>query len=227
MNKILDRILDNFQKDFDKYRFMIKLTLIGSVCLIILTILLICFGICMNCCQNFFNEIETKPQKTIEKIDFMLKFVPKSSFLHNLKGQAYVNLEQYDYGLKYFKKSLELKKDAHTYSEIAVATFFKEKKITPEILDLFDKAFELKPNAPNTYFARSYVYYVAEEYDKSLADLEKLYIITNDEHFIYRSANVYLMKGDYCKAYEYYNSFDIESGSNSIDKNFAKFKCKK
>lgn len=227
MNKFLDNLLDNFQKDFDKYRFAIKLTLVGSVCLIVLMLLLICFGICMNCYQNFFKELETEPQKSIEKIDFMLKFAPKSSYLYSLKGHAYANLEQYDNVLKYFEKSLELKKEAHTYSGIAVATFIKEKKITPEILDLFNKAFELEPNAPNIYFARSCVYYVAGEYDKSLADLEKLYMLTHDGQYISRSADVYLMKGDYCKAYEYYESFDKEFGSNSINKDFAKFRCNK
>ena len=227
MNKFLDNLLDNFQKDFDKYRFAIKLTLIGSVCLIVLMILLICFGICMNCYQNFFKELETEPQKSIEKIDFMLKFAPKSSYLYLLKGRTFASLEKYDDALKYFEKSLELKKDAHAYSGIAVATFLKEKKITPKVENLFNEAFELNKNAFGIYFARSYVYYVAGEYDKSLADLEKLYMLTHDEQFISRSADVYLMKGDYCKAYEYYESFDKEFGSNSINKDFAKFRCNK
>ncbi len=227
MNKFLDRILDNFQKDFDKYRSMIKFTLVGSVCLIVLTVLLICFGICINCYQNFLKELKTEPQKSIEKIDFMLKIAPKSSFLYRLKGCTFIHTEQYDEALKYYEKSIKLKKDAYTYSEIAVATFIKEKKITPKILDFFDKASELKANAPEVYCARSYVYYIAGEYDKSLADLEKLYILTHNEDFISLSADVYLMKGDYCKAYEYYESFDKEVGSNSINKDFAKFRCNK
>lgn len=110
---------------------------------------------------------------------------------------------------------------------MAVTTFKKEGKITPKVLDLFDKAIKINSSNARIYQERASVYFIAGEYDKSLNDLEKTYIITHDECFISSSADVYLQKGDYCKAYTYYEAFDKQTGHNSVFKDYAKFRCHK
>lgn len=219
----MDKLLDTIQENFSKFHFVIKYTFIGGLVVIALSIIV---GIGCKTCNTFIKELNTNPQKSIEKIDFLLKIAPKSAFLYFLKGHAYLNLEEFDKSLEFFEKSLELKENADTYSEMAVATFKKEQKITPKVLDLFDKATKLDPPNARIYQERASVYFIAGEYDNSLDDLEKTYTITHDECFIYRSADIYLQKGDYCKAYDYYEAFDKQTGSNSVNKDFAKFRCK-
>lgn len=219
----MDKFLDTIQENFDKFRIVIKYTFIG--CLITIALLIIFAFLCKTC-NTFFKDLNANPQKSIKKIDFLLKIAPKSSDLHFMKGLAYINLEEYDKSLETFEKSLDLKENADTYSEMAVTTFKKEGKITQKVLDLFDKAIKLSPENARIYQERASVYFIAGEYDKSLNDLEKTYTLTHDECFIYRSADIYLQKGDYCKAYDYYEAFDKQTGNNSVNKDFAKFRCK-
>lgn len=220
----MDKFLDTIQENFDKFRFVIKYTFIGGLVVIALSIIV---ALCCKTCNTFFKDLNANPQKSIEKVDFLLKIAPKSAFLYYLKGHAYLNLDKYDDSLKYFEKSLEYKEDADTYSEMAVANFKKEQKITPKVLDLFDEAIKLTPENARIYQERAIIYLIAGEYDKSLNDLEEVYKLTQDEFFIKNSAEVYLQKGDYCKAHAYYESFDKETGNNSAYKDYAKFRCKK
>ena len=220
----MDKFLDTIQENFDKFRIVIKYTFIG--CLITIALLIIFAFLCKTC-NTFFKDLNANPQKSIKKIDFLLKIAPKSAFLYYLKGHAYLNLDKYDDSLKYFEKSLEYKEYADTYSEMAVTNFKKERKITPKVLDLFDKAIKLSPENARIYQERASVYFIAGEYDKSLNDLEEAYKITQDECFISISADVYLQKGDYCKAYTYYEAFDKQTGHNSVFKDYAKFRCHK
>ena len=219
----MDKFLDTIQENFDKFRIVIKYTFIG--CLITIALLIIFAFLCKTC-NTFFKDLNANPQKSIKKIDFLLKIAPKSSDLHFMKGLAYLNLEEYDKSLETFEKSLDLKENADTYSEMAVTNFKKEGKITQKVLDLFDKAIKLSPENARIYQERASVYLIAGEYDKSLNDLEEAYKITQDECFISNSADVYLQKGDYCKAYDYYEAFDKQTGNNSVSKDFAKFRCK-
>ncbi len=220
----MDKLLDTIQENFDKFRIVIKFTFIGSLITIVLFVIA---GIYCKTCNSFFKELNTNPKKFIEKVDFLLKVAPKSALLYYLKGSAYLNLEEYDNSLKYFEKSLELKEKADTYSEMAVANFKKEQKITPKVLDLFDEAIKLSPENARIYQERASVYLIAGEYDNALNDLEETYKITQDECFIQNSAGVYLEKGDYCKAYAYYESFDKQTGNNSVYKDYARFRCHK
>lgn len=220
----MDKLLDTIQENFDKFRIVIKFTFIGSLVTIALAIIV---ALCGKTCNTFFKDLNANPQKSIEKIDFLLKIAPKSSILYFLKGHAYLNLEEYDKSLEVFEKSLELKENVDTYSEMAVANFKKEQKITPKVLDLFDEAIKLDPQNARIYQERASVYIIAGEYDNSLNDLEEAYKLTQDECFIKNSADVYLQKGDYCKAYEYYESFDKQTGNNSVYKDYAKFRCHK
>ena len=64
---------------------------------------------------------------------------------------------------------------------MAVANFKKEGKITPKVLDLFDKAIKINSSNARIYQERASVYLIAGEYDKSLNDLEEAYKITQDE----------------------------------------------
>lgn len=220
----MDKFLDTIQENFDKFRIVIKYTFIG--CLITIALLIIFAFLCKTC-NTFFKDLNANPQKSIKKIDFLLKIAPKSSDLHFMKGLAYLNLEEYDKSLETFEKSLDLKENADTYSEMAVTTFKKEGKITPKVLDLFEKAIKLSPENARIYQERASVYFIAGEYDKSLNDLEEAYKITQDECFISISADVYLQKGDYCKAYTYYEAFDKQTGHNSVFKDYAMFRCHK
>ena len=220
----MDKFLDTIQENFDKFRIVIKYTFIG--CLITITLLIIFAFLCKTC-NTFFKDLNANPQKSIKKIDFLLKIAPKSSDLHFMKGLAYLNLEEYDKSLETFEKSLDLKENADTYSEMAVTNFKKEGKITQKVLDLFDKAIKLSPENARIYQERASVYFIAGEYDKSLNDLEEAYKITQDECFISISADVYLQKGDYCKAYTYYEAFDKQTGHNSVFKDYAMFRCHK
>ncbi len=220
----MDKFLDTIQENFDKFRIVIKYTFIG--CLITIALLIIFAFLCKTC-NTFFKDLNANPQKSIKKIDFLLKIAPKSAFLYYLKGQAYLNLDKYDASLKYFEKSLEYKENADTYSEMAVANFKKEGKITPKVLDLFDKAIKINSSNARIYQERASVYFIAGEYDKSLNDLEEAYKITQDECFISNSADVYLQKDDYCKAYTYYEAFDKQTGHNSVFKDYAMFRCHK
>lgn len=219
----MDKFLDTIQENFDKFRFVIKYTFIGALVAIALSII---FALCCKTCNTFFKDLNANPQKSIKKVDFLLKIAPKSAFLYYVKGHAYLNLDKYDDSLKSFEKSLEYKEDADTYSEMAVANFKKEQKITPKVLDLFDEAIKLSPENARIYQERASIYLIAGEYDKSLKDLEETYKLTQEECFIKNSAEVYLQKGDYCKAYAYYESFDKETGNNSVYKDYAKFRCK-
>lgn len=220
----MDKLLDTIQENFDKFRIVIKFTFIG--CLVTIALFVIA-GISCKTFNSFLKELNTNPQKSIEKIDFLLKIAPKSSDLHFMKGLAYLNLEEYDKSLETFEKSLNLKENANTYSEMAVTTFKKEGKITPKVLDLFDKAITINSSNARIYQERASVYLIAGEYNKSLNDLEEAYKITQDECFISSSADVYLQKGDYCKAYTYYEAFDKQTGHNSVFKDYAKFRCHK
>ena len=110
---------------------------------------------------------------------------------------------------------------------MAVTNFKKEGNITQKVLDLFDNAIKLSPENAGIYQERASVYFIAGEYDKSLNDLEEAYKITQDECFISNSADVYLQKGDYCKAYTYYEAFDKQTGHNSVFKDYAMFRCHK
>ena len=220
----MDKFLDTIQENFDKFRIVIKYTFIG--CLITIALLIIFAFLCKTC-NTFFKDLNANPQKSIKKIDFLLKIAPKSAFLYYLKGHAYLNLDKYDASLKYFEKSLEYKENADTYSEMAVTNFKKEGKITQKVLDLFDKAIKLSPENARIYQERASVYFIAGEYNKSLNDLEEAYKITQDECFISISADVYLQKGDYCKAYTYYEAFDKQTGHNSVFKDYAMFRCHK
>mgnify|MGYP004661223667 FL=1 len=220
----MDKFLDTIQENFDKFRIVIKYTFIG--CLVAIALLII-FAFYCKTCNTIFKELNSNPQKSIKKIDFLLKIAPKSAFLYYLKGHAYLNLDKYDDSLKYFEKSLEYKEYADTYSEMAVTNFKKEGKITQKVLDLFEKAIKINSSNAGIYQERASVYFIAGEYDKSLNDLEEAYKITQDECFISISADVYLQKGDYCKAYTYYEAFDKQTGHNSVFKDYAKFRCHK
>ena len=108
----MDKFLDTIQENFDKFRIVIKYTFIG--CLITIALLIIFAFLCKTC-NTFFKDLNANPQKSIKKIDFLLKIAPKSSDLHFMKGLAYLNLEEYDKSLETFEKSLDLKENADTY----------------------------------------------------------------------------------------------------------------
>lgn len=103
----MDKLLDTIQENFDKFRFVIKFTFIGSLVAIALAIIV---ALCCKTCNSFFKDLNANPQKSIEKIDFLLKIAPKSASLYYLKGHAYLNLEEYDKSLDFLKNHLNLKK---------------------------------------------------------------------------------------------------------------------
>ena len=66
----MDKFLDTIQENFDKFRIVIKYTFIG--CLIAIALLII-FAFYCKTCNTIFKELNSSPQKSIEKIDFLLK----------------------------------------------------------------------------------------------------------------------------------------------------------
>lgn len=63
----MDKLLDTIQENFDKFRIVIKFTFIG--CLVTIALFVIAGISCKTYC-TFFKEINSNPQKSIEKIDF-------------------------------------------------------------------------------------------------------------------------------------------------------------
>lgn len=66
----MDKLLDTIQENFDKFRIVIKFTFIG--CLVTIALFVIAGISCKTYC-TFFKEINSNPQKSIEKIDFFIK----------------------------------------------------------------------------------------------------------------------------------------------------------
>jgi len=86
----------------------------------------------------------------IQTLELLNEF-PKSLFLHNIQGAAYLSLSQSDLALKSFKKVLSIDPNfAPSYVNIGI--IFKEKKEHEHAIKNFKIALKINPNLPDAFY---------------------------------------------------------------------------
>ncbi|MBR1680889.1 tetratricopeptide repeat protein, partial [bacterium] len=194
--------------------------------------LAICIWVLFMCpCCLFCHYIENQEwQKAINTINFYLKFQPKNDNLYENRALAKYNLNDIDGAISDCDKALELNpQNPWAFSGKAYYMFVKNGKLTPEIMEIFDKSIEID-KYPIGYSDRGKVFYLLGESDKAIKDFEQAYLLSHNEYFNYFAALAYEQKGNYCKAFAYYNTVPQNKRFNiselPMKKEYAKFMCK-
>ncbi len=189
--------------------------------------------LCMCPCLIYGHNIENQEwQKAMNKINFYIKFQPKNDNLYENRALAKYNLNDIDGAIKDCDKALELNpKNSWVLSAKAYYTFIKTRKMTPEINSMFEKSMNInKKHYPIAYSDRAKVYYLLGESNKAVKDFEQAYLKSGNEYFNYFAAIAYEQKGDYCKAFAYYNTVPQNKHFNITElpmkKEYARFMCK-
>ena len=187
-----------------------------------------------NCpCLFYGHNIENQEwQKALNTINFFIKYQPKNDNLYENRALAKYNLNNIDGAIKDCDKALELNpKNSWVLSAKAYYSFVKTRKITPEINSMFEKSMNLnKKDYPIAYSDRGKIYYLAGENEKAIKEFEQAYLKSGNEYFNYFAALAYEQKGDYCKAYAYYNTVPqnkhFQISELPMKKEYARFMCK-
>ena len=108
--------------------------------------------------------------------------------------------------------------------------FMQTRKITPDILDDFSKIEKLNKDDVELCSVKGKIYFLLNENDEAVKYFENAYLKSGNEYYNYLSALAYEHKGDYCKAFAYYNTLPqnkhFKISELSIKKEYAKFMCK-
>ena len=169
-------------------------------------------------------------KKALNTINFLVKIQTKNDNLYENRALAKYNLNDIDGAIKDCDKALELNpKNAWSLSSKAYFLFVKNKKITPEIKSLIDKSIQAD-KYPIGYSDRGKIHYLLGESDEAIKDFEQAYLKSGNEYFNYFAAIAQEQKGDYCKAFAYYNTVPqnkkFQISELPMKKEYAKFMCK-
>ncbi|MBR1943034.1 tetratricopeptide repeat protein [bacterium] len=171
-------------------------------------------------------------QKALNTINFYLKLQPKNDNLYENRALAKYHLNDIDGAIEDCNKALELNpENTWVLSGKAYYSFVKTKEFTPEIKNMFDKLItEDKNKYPVAYSDRGKIHYLLGENDKAIEDFEQAYLKSGNEYFNYFAALAQEQKGDYCKAFAYYNTVPqnkhFQIAELPMKKEYAKFMCK-
>lgn len=204
-----------------------------NICFVLAYILMFLFFV-YNCpCLFYGHYLENQEwQKALNSINFFIKINPKSDNLYENRALVKYNLNDIDGAIKDCDKAIKINpKNSWVLSGKAYYSFVKTKKLTPEIMDMFEKSLTINKNEyPIAYSDLGKVHYLLKESDKAVKDFEKAYLKSGNEYFNYFAALAYEQKGDYCKAFAYYNtvpqSKKFQISELSMKKEYARFMCK-
>ncbi len=221
--------LRKFRRVKPKNEISKKLKIISLVFVIAYILMFALFVYSCPCCI-YGQYLENQEwQKALNSINFIIKFQPKNDNLYENRALAKYNLNDIDGAIKDCDKAFELNpKNYWSLSSKAYFTFIKERKITPEIMGMLEKSMVNK--YPIAYSDRAKIYYLLGESDNAIKDFEHAYLKSGNEYFNYFAAIAQEQKGDYCKAYAYYNTVPqnkkFQISELPLKKEYAKFMCK-
>jgi len=202
-----------------------------NICFILAYILMFLFFVYSCPCLFYGHHLENQEwQKALNTINFFIKIQPKNDNLYENRALAKYNLNDIDGAIKDCDKAIELNpKNAWSLSGKAYFLFVKNKKITPEIKSLIDKSIQAD-KYPIGYSDRGKIHYLLGESDEAIKDFEQAYLKSGNEYFNYFAAIAQEQKGDYCKAFAYYNTVPqnkkFHISELPMKKEYAKFMCK-
>ena len=224
--------LRKFRRVKPKNEISKKLKIISFVFVIAYILMFALFVYSCPCCI-YGQYLENQEwQKALNSINFIIKFQPKNDNLYENRALAKYNLNDIDGAIADCDTALELNpKNQWALSGKAYYTFIKNKKITHEINSMFEQSMNInKKDYPVAYSDRGKVYYLAGESDKAIKEFEQAYLKSGNEYFNYFAALAYEQKGDYCKAFAYYNTVPqnkhFQISELPMKKEYARFMCK-
>lgn len=206
-----------------------KITL-GIIILLYIALLIFVIDSCP--CVFYDNSIKNQEwSRALNTINVYLKFKPKNDNLYENRALVRYYMNDVDGAIEDCNKAIELNsKNPWTYSGKAYYMFIKNRKMTPEIQSLFEKSIQLTDKYPTGYSDRGKVYFLLGESDKAIKDFEQAYLHSGNEYYNYFAALAQEQKGDYCKAFAYYNTVPqnkrFEISELPLKKEYAKFMCK-
>lgn len=223
--------LKKFKKVPPKIKMGTKTKITAGILITAIILVSLCFiGSCP--CLFYGHNLENQEwQKALNTINFYLKLQPKNDNLYENRAIAKYNLNDIDGAIKDCDKAIEINpKNQWAISGKAYFMFVKGRKITPEINALLKKSIQLTDKYPIGYSDRAKIYYLLGKSDKAIEDFEQAYLKSGNEFFNYLSAVAYEQKGDYCKAFAYYNTVPQNKHFQILElpmkKEYAKFMCK-
>lgn len=222
--------LRKFKRVKPKNKISTKVKII-NICFVLAYILMFLFFVYDCPCLFYGHYLENQEwQKALNSINFFIKIHPKNDNLYENRALAKYNLNDIDGAIADCDKALELdSKNAWCLSGKAYFLFAKNRKITSEIETLLDKSIQAD-KYPIGYSDRGKIHYLLKESDKAIKDFEQAYLKSGNEYFNYFAAIAYEQKGDYCKAYAYYNTVPqnkhFQISELPIKKEYARFMCK-
>lgn len=209
-----------------------KTTKIAITSMIIIYIS-ICLSVLYICpCLVFGHFMDNNEwQKASNIINFYIRLQPKNEYLYESRAITKYNLNNINGAIQDIDKALELKpKNKCALSMQAYYKFMQSKKITPDILDNFNKIEKMSKDDVEICSVKGKIYFLLNENDEAVKHFESAYLKSGNEYYNYLSALAYEHKGDYCKAFAYYNTVPqnkhFKISELSIKKEYAKYMCK-
>ncbi len=142
-------------------------------------------------------------EKAISEFKEVLKLDPKNIHAYNNIGVAYFRTGDLDEAIAYYTKAIDLGlADANMYF-FRGQMYGKYKQEDAKAIKDYSKAIELQPKFSRAYLNRALSYSFLKEYDKAIADYNKMIVIRpiDLKMIIDERAKLYFEKGDYAKAW--------------------------
>lgn len=199
----------------------------------VLAYILMCLSVFYICpCLVFGQFMDNNEwQKASDIISFYIKLQPKNEYLYESRAVTKYNLNNINGAIQDIDKSLELKPNNKcSLSMKTYYSFMQTKKITPDILENLNKIENLNKDDVELCSVKGKIYFLLNENDEAVKYFENAYLKSGNEYYNYLSALAYEHKGDYCKAFAYYNTVPqnkyFKISELTIKKEYAKFMCK-
>jgi tetratricopeptide (TPR) repeat protein/MinD-like ATPase involved in chromosome partitioning or flagellar assembly len=120
---------------------------------------------------------------------------PNYAIAYNGRGNAYLDLKQYDLALADYNKAIESNPQyVHAFYNRGIA-YFDQKQLEPALTN-YNKAIELDPEYVPAYNNRGNVYLDQKQYELALADYNKAIEMDQEQSYAYNNrANLFLVLG--------------------------------
>ncbi len=173
--------------------------------------------------QSRHSFMEGNTTESLALLSALLKRFPDEKYAAYLIAVYDYSQKKYMEAIDYLNRALEIDPNyAPAWNQISYC--YSESGDLEKALEANQRYIELTPNQPNPYDSRGDIYVKFHEFDKAIESFEQA--IAEDSSFsasLYKTAGLYLMKGDYANAEKYYrimigdsNIFTRNNGYNYL-----------
>ena len=156
--------------------------------------------------SKYYKNREKQKERTLIKVDRFLRHNPHNKKAYLLKGNIYLNEENFDKSIKYFEKALEISPN-NLEGLNNLAACYVRKANYEKALELLNKVLDKDPEYPTSLINRGRIYYDKGNFKQAFSDMEK-YSKQKDlrDDFLFLGI-LYENKGDPLNAISCYDSY--------------------